>query len=105
MKRKRSSKSISSVVQARAGLIPESDWTAAEVRERKNRTECINRTIRSYVGLSTKSSDAAVIPEILADLRHYCDCRGLAFEELDRVATETYENEAYQTCMLSPLVR
>jgi hypothetical protein len=105
MKRKRLSKLISSVAQARAGLIPESDWTAAEVRERKNRTEHINRTIRSYAKLSTKSTDAAVISEILADLRHYCDRKCLAFEELDRLATETYEHEAYQSRMLSPSTR
>jgi hypothetical protein len=101
VKRKNSTELLGSVVQARAGLIPESDWIVAEVSERKKRTERIDRAIRFYAGSSTNGPDAVAISEILADLRHCCDSMGLIFEELDRLASEDYEYEAAQSRIVS----
>jgi hypothetical protein len=92
------------VIEARAGLIPESDWIAAEVRARVDRTARISRVVKSHARLLTGGSDALAISEILADLRHYCDSKGLAFEELDAAACENYEDEASQSRMAGCLL-
>ncbi|SRR6266852_7869067 len=85
------------ILEARAGLIPESDWIVAEVSARIDRTVRIGRVVKSHARLLTRGSDAQAISEILADLRHYCDSKGLAFEKLDAAACETYQDEDSQT--------
>ncbi len=87
-------------LEARAGLIPESDWVAEEVRARTDRTARIDRVVNLHARLLTHGSDGLAISEILADLRHYCDSKGLAFEELDAAACGTYQDEVSQSCMV-----
>jgi hypothetical protein len=89
-----------SVIEARAGLIPESDWIAEEVLARIGRTARIGRVIESHARSLTRGSRPMAISEILADLRHYCDNKGLTFEELDSAASENYEDEASQSRMV-----
>ena len=87
-------------LEARAGLLPESDWVAKEVRARMDRTARIGRVVNSHARLLTRGSDGLAISEMLAGLRHYCDSKGLAFEELDAAACENYQDEASQSCMV-----
>jgi hypothetical protein len=68
-----------------------------------DRTARIGRVITSHARLLTGGSDALAISEILADLRHYCDSKSLAFEELDATACENYEEEASQSRMTGSL--
>jgi hypothetical protein len=93
------------ILEARAGLIPESDWIVEEVRARMDRTARIGRVVKCHAKLLTRGSDAPAISEILADLRHYCDSKGLAFEELNAAACENYQEEAFQSrrvgCLLN----
>ena len=77
---------IDLVREARAGLIPASDDVADERRVRTNHTARIIRTAKTYLGSATHVSDDLAITNILADLRHYCDCKDLAFKKLDRAA-------------------
>jgi len=107
MFRKRSNKPFHSalVIEARAGLIPESDWIAEEVRARTVRTARIGRVIKSHARLLTKGSHAVAISEILADLRHHCDGKGLTFEELDAAASENYQDEVSQSRMVGSLLK
>jgi hypothetical protein len=81
------------VVEARAGLIPASDDAADEIRARTNLTVRIIRTVKPYLGSRRRVSDDLAITNILSDLRHYCDFRGLAFEKLDRAAYQLYSEE------------
>jgi hypothetical protein len=81
------------VLQARAGLIPASDDIADEKRARMNHTARVIRTVKSYSGTVSRVSDDQAITNILADLRHYCDCTGLEFKKLDRVACAQYLEE------------
>jgi len=90
---------VALILEARAGLIPESDWVAAEVRARMDRTARIGRVVNSRARL-LRDSDGLAISEILADLRHYCDSKGLPFEELDASASENYQDEASQSRMV-----
>jgi hypothetical protein len=82
------------VREARAGLIPASDDLARERRLRANRTMRIIRTVKTYSGSVARVSDGLAITNIIADLRHYCDCRGLAFKKLDRAAYTLYSKDA-----------
>jgi hypothetical protein len=90
-------RSVALILEARAGLIPESDWVSEEIRARMDRTARIGRVVNSRARLLTRGSDGLAISEILADLRHYCDSKGLAFEELDAAASENYQDEASQS--------
>lgn len=88
---------IDLVRKARAGLIPESDNIANEIRARTERTARIVRTARTYLGSATRVSEEHAITDILADLRHYCDCRGLAFRKIHTAAYALYlEDKAYE---------
>ncbi len=106
MPRKRSNRAFHSalVIEARAGLIPESDWIEEEVCARIGRTARIGRVIESHARLLTGGSHAVAISEILADLRHYCDSKGLTFKELDGTANENYKDEGSQSHMLTCLL-
>jgi hypothetical protein len=88
------------ILEARAGLIPESDWIAEEVRSRMERTASTGRFVSSHARLSSRGSDALAIKEILADLRHYCDSKGLGFQDLDAEACEDYQDEISLRSML-----
>ncbi len=92
------------ILEARAGLIPESDWIAEEVRLRVERTARTGRFVRSHARQLTRGSDSLAIKEILAALRHYCDRNGLAFEALDAEACEDYQDEVSQSSMMGRLL-
>ncbi len=82
------------VLEARAGLIPASD---AIENEQRVRMKCIGRVVKAYAKLVSARSgdwDHLAITNILADLRHYCDYKGLAFEELGAAASEQYLEDA-----------
>jgi hypothetical protein len=78
------------VLEARAGVIFASDHILEELCAATAR---IGRTVKAYAKLMNGSSDDRAIIDILVDLRHYCDNRGLAFHELDAVAAEDYRYE------------
>ena len=78
------------VLEARAGLIPTSDDVADERQVRMDR---IGSTVKAYAKMARGGSgdcDAWAITNILADLRHHCDSKGLAFHELDAAAYGHY---------------
>ena len=68
------------------------------------RTARTGRFVRSHARLLTRGSDAPAIKEILADLRHYCDRKGLTFEDLDAEACEDYQDEVSQSSMMGCLL-
>jgi hypothetical protein len=91
------------VIEARAGLIPASDDMADEIRVRTNRTARIIHTAKTYLGSVAHVSDDLAITNILSNLRHYCECRGLAFKKLDRAACALYfEEKTYETGWPTP---
>jgi hypothetical protein len=76
------------ILEARAGLIPASD---AIENEQRARMKCIGRVVKAYAKLVSARPcdwDHLAITDILADLRHYCDYIGLAFDELGAAAYE-----------------
>lgn len=81
------------VIEARAGLISESDYVQVERKERLRRTKRIRRVVGAYSKLRICGSKQAAIANILADLRHYCDESGLVFEEIDDQGTTLYWEE------------
>ena len=81
---------IELVREARAGLIPESDNWENERRVRTSLTLRMIRTAKTHLGSVARVSDDLAITNILSDLRHYCDCKGLAFKKLDRAAYALY---------------
>jgi hypothetical protein len=82
------------VIEARAGLIPESDHLEDERRARTSAKARVFRSVRVYAGSVTYGSEGQAIIDILTNLRHYCDCKGLAFQKLDTAAHEVYLEEA-----------
>ena len=78
------------IVEARAGIIFASDHVAAELLAA---TSSIARAVRAYVKPAKRGADDRVITDILVDLRHYCDGKGLVFDELNATAEERYWDE------------
>ena len=91
---------VNLMIEARAGLISASDDMADEGRVRTNLTARIIRTVKPYLGSVTRVSDDLAITNILSELRHYCDCRGLAFKKLDRAACALYLEEKMEALNL-----
>ena len=85
---------IDLVREARAGLIPASDDIADEKRERTNDTARLIRAAKAHVG--TRASEGQVITSILADMRHYCDFKGLKFRKIDSAAHALYLEEVFE---------
>ena len=80
----------SQIIEARAGLIPASDYIEDEANA------CIAqiaRTVRVYAKLTDGRDDLA-IADLLHDLRYYCDSKALTFDELDKAAYEQYMDDA-----------
>jgi hypothetical protein len=75
-----------SVLDARAGLIPASDDIEDELNARAAR---IRRVVKVYARRTDGRDDLAII-DILHGLRHYCDRKALAFDELDKAAYGDY---------------
>jgi hypothetical protein len=87
------------VRKARAGVIPASDHIDAEINGRVAR---IARTAGLYAKLAGNCSrDDLAISDILLDLRHYCDSKGLAFDELDAAAYERYLEDVNESPWIS----
>src|ERR1700733_4740367 len=95
-KRKQNSDSrkIDLVREARAGIIFASDALEAEKRARIRDTERMIRRTKFYLGSIALASDELAISSILAELRHYCDCRQLEFGKLETAAYELYVEDA-----------
>ena len=74
------------VLDARAGLIPASDDIEDELDARVAR---VGRAVRVYAERNGDRDELAII-DILHGLRHYCDRKALAFDELDRAAYGDY---------------
>jgi len=85
------------VRKARAGVIPASDHIQAELNLYLTR---IGRTVRAYAK-QRHGGDALAIMDILHELRHYCDNRGLAFDELNTEAHEYYMEDVKETPWIS----
>ncbi len=81
---------VNLMVEARAGLIPASDDIAGEKHARMNHTARVIRAAKAYLGSVARVPDDHAILNILADLRHYCDHKDLAFDELARAAYTLY---------------
>ena len=75
---------------ARAGLIPASDDKLDEKRAQMNCAADIIRAVKPWLGSPTRVSDEQAITNILADLRHYCDSKGLAFSKFQAAACALY---------------
>ena len=73
---------VAFVHDARAGLSPESENIENEVRTRTVQTARIIRIAKSSLGSVTNISDEQAITNILADLRHYCECQGLGVSQI-----------------------
>lgn len=105
LNRKRMSKAryIELVRETRAGLIPVSDDLEEEKRARTDLTARMIRAVKTRLGSVPRVSDDLAIKNILSDLRHYCDCKGLAFKELDKAADALYsEEKADEPAWLAP---
>lgn len=81
---------VNFVVEARAGLIPESDDLADEKQARMNYAAHVIREAKACLGSVGRVSDDHAIINILADLRHYCGHKDLGFDKLARAACTLY---------------
>lgn len=61
-----------------------------EKAKNRRKVERANRALTIY-GVRTEG-DAAVI-DLLADLRHFCEARGMDFDDLNRIAGNHYTDE------------
>jgi hypothetical protein len=75
------------------GIIYASDELADEGRARLDRMARIMRIVKTSLGSVARVTDGEAITDLLADLRHYCDCKDLAFSALNQKAIESYEDE------------
>jgi hypothetical protein len=76
--------------ETRAGLIPEADNIANEVRARTTQTASMIRTVATRLGSLSNVSEEYAITNILADLRHFCERKGLEFHKLQAAAHAIY---------------
>lgn len=87
------------VRKARAGVIPASDHIEVEINARVAR---IARIVSVYAGLSGNCGrDDLGVNDILQDLRHYCDSKGLALDERDRTACSCYLEDVKESPWIS----
>jgi hypothetical protein len=82
--------------EARAGLIPECESMANEKRVRTNRTARIVNIAKTFLGSAARVSEEQAVTSILADLRHYCDCKNLAYRKLHTAAHALYLDDRAQ---------
>ncbi len=85
------------IIEARAGLIPASENIENELLARTAR---IGHIVKVYAKLVHGTDDLA-ITDVLTDLRHYCDRKGLAFRELDTAANEHHLEDAAESGLIS----
>lgn len=81
------------IVEARAGLLPASDDLDDEKQARMRRTSRMGRIILAYEKLGECGSQKLAVATALADLRHYCDCKNLNFDELNLSGENVYLGE------------
>jgi hypothetical protein len=87
------------VRRARAGVIPASDHIEAEINASVAR---IARTVSVYAKrVGNCGRDDLAISDILQDLRHYCDSKGLAFDERDTTAYSCYLEDVKESPWIS----
>ena len=92
------------ITKARGGLISDSDNIAEEIRVRTNLTASIICDGKRRLGSVTRVSDDLAITNILSDLRHYCNRRGLSYKKLDEAGCALYlEEKAYETACPTPI--
>jgi hypothetical protein len=87
------------------GLIPASDNIENERHARTKLTLRIIATVKPYLGSAKRVSDDLAIANILANLRHYCDLKGMAFGKIQKAARQFYfEERAFEaTCLIRPI--
>ncbi len=78
------------VRKGRGGLISAYDEIADEKRARMSGTARIIRMVKPSLGSVERVSDELTITSILADLRHYCEWKGLVFRRLCTAANVLY---------------
>ncbi len=76
--------------QARGGVVFACEWVEIELRAARSR---VGPTIKAYSNLLGSESGERAIKEILVDLRHYCEGKGLVFDQLNRAAAFQYKAE------------
>jgi hypothetical protein len=86
-----------SVIAARAGIIPASDWIDYEL---ELSAAHIGRAVAAYAKGTGGRADVA-ITSMLQDLRHYCDSKGLSFGRLDETASEYYREDVRESPWIS----
>jgi hypothetical protein len=92
-KQKRKQSQVNSLRDLSGGINYAANVLAEEGRARLSRVERLIRIVKAYLGSVERVTDAQAITDLLADLRHYCDCKGLEFSDLDEAAIEEYEDE------------
>ncbi len=78
------------VHEARAGLIPASDCKSDEEQARVDCAASVIRVVKPRLGSVSRVSDEQAITNILADLRHYCDSKGLPFRKFKATSNALY---------------
>lgn len=76
--------------ESRSGVIFASEDIAEEKRARLSNIAHVIRTAKTYLGSVARVPDDHAITNILADLRHYCDSKGLVFGKLTSAAHALY---------------
>jgi hypothetical protein len=85
------------------GLISAADDIAEEIRARTLLTSHVIRIVKPHLGSLARVSDDLAITNILLDLRHYCDYKGISFKELDDAASELHSVEkTYEAALIDP---
>ena len=105
MRQQKKTGRLNLTIGARGGLISASDDVINEILVRTNRTARIIRNVKPCLGSVKRVSDDLAIANILADLRHYCDCTGLVFGKLQKDANALYlEEKASEAACPAPSV-
>lgn len=92
-KQKRKPRQVNSLRDLSGRINYSSNVLAEEGRARLGRIERLIRIVKVYLGSATRVTDGQAVTDLLADLRHYCDCKGLEFSSLDEAAVEQYDDE------------
>jgi hypothetical protein len=92
-KQKRKPRQVRSLRDLSGGINYASNVLAEEGRARLARIERLIEIVKAYLGTAARVTDAQAVTDLLADLRHYCDCKGLEFSSLDEAAIERYDDE------------
>jgi hypothetical protein len=86
------------VTKAHGGIIYASEVLAEERRARINHIERVILIVKTSLGSVAHVSDDQAITDLLADLRHYCDYKGLTFRKLDADADALFEDDNAGQC-------